>query len=91
MTAEEEDRLIGHDLSRLPPRIFRETPAAMIALRKEIDGLVRPDAAGHPGLLEVGLMDPKYKTTPRVFTTIVMKSPADYLKQDWYCVGIWFL
>ena len=48
----------------------------MTALRKEIDGLVKPDAAGNPGLLEVDLSDERYKTIPRVFTTIVMKIKA---------------
>ena len=31
MTQEEEDLLTGHDLSRLPPRVFRKLPGAMVA------------------------------------------------------------
>ena len=35
LTDLEEQTLIGHDISRLPPRVFRQLPAAVAALRKE--------------------------------------------------------
>ena len=73
MTEQEEQSLIGHDISRLPPRVFRAIPAAVMALKKEIPDLLRKDASGNAALLEVSLNDPNFSTTPKVFTTVVIK------------------
>ena len=41
LSASEEELLIGHDLPRLPPGVFRRLPGAIIALQKEITGLLK--------------------------------------------------
>ena len=73
LTEQEEELLIGHDLSRLPPRVFRKIPAAITALKKELHGLLQPDSTGQPGLKLVKLDDPSIRSLPKVFTTIVVK------------------
>ena len=59
LTQREEDLLIGHDISRLPPRVFRTIPAAVVALKKEIHDLHKPDSSGKAALMEVDLNDEK--------------------------------
>ena len=73
MSLEEEQFLIGHDISRLPPRALRRIPAAVEALRTELNGLLKPDCTGHPALKEIDLKDPSLYQTPKVFTTVVVK------------------
>merc|ERR1711989_116282 len=60
LTEAEEQSLIGHDVSRLPPRVFRLIPAAVAALRKELQDLLRKDQSGASALEEIPLDDPAY-------------------------------
>ena len=55
LSPEEEALLVGHDISRLPPRVWRAIPLACESLIKEINDLTTKDNTGHPALLEVGL------------------------------------
>ena len=65
--------LVGQDMSRLPPRVFRKIPAAISALKTEIEGLLVKDAKGQSALKEIELRDPRFAHLPKVFTTIVIK------------------
>ena len=82
LTEAEEQSLIGHDISRLPPRVFRNLPAAVAALRMEIRDLLRKDQAGSSALVEIPLTDPEYGHLPKVFTTVVAKT-----QEHWYLVS----
>ena len=41
---------MGFDINRIPPRIFRNIPAARNALIKEVNDLLQPDEKGLPAL-----------------------------------------
>ena len=64
LTPSEESKLVGRDLSRLPPRVFRTIPAALQSLRKEIDGLLKKNSSGEAALKEVDLNDPSIQKLP---------------------------
>ena len=62
ITEEGEQTILQHDISRLPPRVFRKIPAAIMALKKEIHDLLKEDSTGNAALKEVDLNDQAYKT-----------------------------
>ena len=49
-TEEDDESLMGFDINRIPPRIFRNIPAARNALVKEVNDLLEPDGEGLPAL-----------------------------------------
>ena len=72
-TSELFDDYGSFDISRIPPRIFLQIPAARQSVREEIDGLSKQDAQGIP----VGeIIDSNHSDFPRlqkVHTTVVCK------------------
>ena len=69
----DEDVLGNFDPSRAPPRVaFRLIPA-IEAIEKEANDLLTAKPNEPPAMIQVLLTDPRFKTVPRVQSTLVVK------------------
>ena len=69
----DQDILDGFDPSRVPPRVAFKLLPARAAIEREITDLLQPKNHEPPAMVEVALGDSRYRTVPRVHSTLVIK------------------
>ena len=82
----DDDVLENFDPSRVPPRVaFRLIPARE-AIEKEVNDLLTAKPNEPPAMIQVSLNDSRFKTVPRVQSTIVVKRKGINLYKGRLCV-----
>ena len=68
--------VFGFGPSRLPPRFFMALISARHAIREEFSGLLRKSTGGLPALQIVGYSSYRFRSIPRLRTTLLVKLRA---------------